>query len=217
MTERRPVFVTGGTGYLGQALILQLLRRGYPVKALARAGSETRVPAGAEIVRGDALRAESFADAIAPADTVVPLVGTPRPNPAKGAEFRAVDLESIRAAVAAATGRVRHLVYVSVAHPAPVMRDYIAVRRQGEEMVRASGLDATILRPWYVLGPGHRWPMALVPMYAVLRRVPATRAGAERLGLITRDQMVAAMLHAIANPPTGIRVLEVPEIRGLSA
>jgi len=139
------VFVTGGTGYLGKALIPALLGRGHTVCALARPGSERSLPAGVDVVRGDALQAETFAYAIAPADTVVHLVGTPRPSPLKAAQFQAVDLVSIRATLAAATrGSVRHLVYVSVAHPAPVMRAYVAVRQEGEALIRASGLPATI-------------------------------------------------------------------------
>jgi uncharacterized protein YbjT (DUF2867 family) len=111
--------------------------------------------------------------------------------------------------------RARHLVYVSVAHPAPVMRAYIAVRQEGEALVATSGIRATILRPWYVLGPGHRWPYVLVPAYAVLRRLPATRAGAERLGLVTHEQMVAALVRVVEAPPdSGVRIVEVPEIRG---
>ena len=141
------VFVTGGTGYVGKALIPALLGRGHTVRALARPGSARSLPAGVEVVLGDALRAETFAQAIAPADTVVHLVGTPRPSPLKAAQFQAVDLASIRATVAAATrGSVRHLVYVSVAHPAPVMRAYIAVRQEGEALIRASGLPATFAR-----------------------------------------------------------------------
>ena len=143
------------------------------------------------------------------------LVGTPHPNPAKAAEFQRVDLASIKAAVLAARqAGVRHFVYVSVAHPARVMREYMAVRQQGESLIQASGITATILRPWYVLGPGHRWPYALLPVYAILRRLPATRQGAERLGLLTRSTMIAAPVRAIEAPPTGgVRILEVPDIR----
>jgi uncharacterized protein YbjT (DUF2867 family) len=109
---------------------------------------------------------------------------------------------------------VRHFVYVSVAHPAPVMRAYIAVREEGETLVRASGIPATILRPWYVLGPGHRWPYLLLSVYALLRRIPATRDGAERLGLVTRRAMISALVRAIEAPPDGpVRIIEVPEIR----
>jgi uncharacterized protein YbjT (DUF2867 family) len=210
-----PVFVTGGTGYIGRALVDALLARGHAVVVLTRPESERKVPAGASTVLGNALDAASFADAIPRDATVVHLVGTPHPSPAKAAEFERVDLASIRATVAAAVqARARHIVYVSVAHPAPVMRAYIAVRREGEALVATSGIAATILRPWYVLGPGHRWPYVLVPAYAVLRRLPATRAGAERLGLVTHEQMVAALVRVVEAPPdAGVRIVEVPEIR----
>ena len=68
------------------------------------------------------------------------------------------------------------------------------------------------MRPWYVLGPGHRWPIVLAPLYALLRAFPATRDGAERLGLVTREEMIAMLLDAVAHPPTGVRIVEVPEI-----
>jgi len=210
-----PVFITGGTGYIGRPLIEALLARSYEVHGLVRPGSEGKLPAGAMAVTGNALDASTFADRIPRAATLVHLVGTPHPNPAKAEEFRRVDLVSIQAAVAAArTAAVRHLIYVSVAHPAPVMRAYIAVRQQGEAAVRACGIPATILRPWYVLGPGHYWPYLLVPVYAILRRLPRSRDAAERLGLVTRRQMVAALARAVIEPPPdGVRVAEVPEIR----
>jgi uncharacterized protein YbjT (DUF2867 family) len=209
-----PVFVTGGTGYLGSALIAALLARGSRVLALARPGSESKLPHGAQAVLADALDAGSFAAAIPAGASVVHLVGTPHPSPSKAAEFVRVDLGSIRAAAHAATfARAGHIVYVSVAHPAPVMRAYIAARVEGEALVAATGIGATILRPWYVLGPGHRWPIVLAPLYALFRALPTTRASAERLGLITRKQLVAAIVHALANPPQGVRVVEVPEIR----
>jgi hypothetical protein len=57
--------------------------------------------------------------------------------------------------------------------------------------------------------------MALTPIYAVLERVPSTRATALRLGLVTIHQMVAALVWAIAAPPTGTRFFTVPDIRRL--
>jgi uncharacterized protein YbjT (DUF2867 family) len=211
-----PVFVTGGTGYVGRPLIAALAAKGHPVHALARPGSERKLPGVAVPVLGDALDEITYAGAIPAGSTLVHLVGTPHPSPAKAAEFRRVDLASIRAATAAAKrAGVRHLVYVSVAQPAPVMRAYIAAREEGEAMVRATGIPATILRPWYVLGPGHSWPYLLVPFYAVLRRLPATRDSAERLGLVTLGQMVAALARAVEQPPAaGVRIVEVPDIRG---
>jgi hypothetical protein len=45
--------------------------------------------------------------------------------------------------------------------------------------------------------------------------VPPLRAGAERLGLVTLAEMVAALVAAVEHPPSpgAIRVVEVPEIR----
>ena len=210
----RHVFVTGGTGFMGRRLIASLIARGHAVRALARSGSENKLPAGCSPVIGNALDESSYAGAVPPCDTFVQLIGVTHPNPAKAEEFRAVDLGSARAAIAAAVAAdISHFVYVSVAQPAPVMKSYIAARAECEQMLQASGLNATILRPWYVLGPGRRWPYVLKPAYWILRHIPATKDSAERLGLVTVEQMVATFLAAIENPPRGVRILGVPEIR----
>ena len=131
-----------------------------------------------------------------------------------------MDLASIRAAVAAARASgIAHLVYVSVAHPAPVMRAYVDARCEGEAAIAASGLTATILRPWYVLGPGHRWPTVLVPIVKLLEWLPPTRVAARRLGFVSLAQLVAALVHAVEHPPAPAaqRVVEVPAIRTVAA
>ncbi len=162
MTPSRDVLVTGATGYMGTRVIPTLVARGHRVRALTREASRGRVPAGAEPIVGNALDAASIATALRPEDTLLHLVGTAHPSPAKAKAFVDVDLQSVRAAVEAAraTG-VSHIVYVSVAQPAPVMRAFLEVRAEGERLIRESGVAATILRPWYVLGPGHRWPYVL--------------------------------------------------------
>jgi uncharacterized protein YbjT (DUF2867 family) len=216
MAESLDVFITGGTGYVGQRLIPKLFARGHRLRALARQSSVVRVPAGATMVVGDALSADSVAGAIKLGDTVVHLVGTPHPNPRKAKEFQQVDLVSIRATVAAAQRvGISHLVYVSVAQPAPVMRAFIEVRAAGEAMIGEAKFTATILRPWYILGPGHWWPIALLPIYKITELLPSTRASAQRLGLVTINQMVEALVAAVENPPAAgtVRVVDVPAIR----
>ncbi len=210
----RHVFITGATGYLGSALAKRLVERGHRVRALVRAGSESRLGAGCEAVIGDALDAKSYQDRVAPADTLVQLVGTPKPSPWKARSFREVDQRSALAGIVAAkAAKVPHFVYVSVAHPAPVMQAYVRVRVECEHAIQVAGLVATILRPWYVIGPGHRWPLFLRPAYSILESIPSTRAAAIRLGFVTLEEMVAAMIESIEKPPKSTRILETEAIR----
>ncbi|HSQ31732.1 MAG TPA: hypothetical protein VLN49_17865 [Gemmatimonadaceae bacterium] len=53
-------------------------------------------------------------------------------------------------------------------------------RNRGDavRVARLRGVAQTALRPWYVLGAGHRWPYALVPMYCdspIVLEVPDIR------------------------------------------
>jgi uncharacterized protein YbjT (DUF2867 family) len=211
---RRNIFITGGTGYMGRALVAELVRRGHEVRALVRPGSEAKLPAGCEAVTGDALDGATFAARVAPADTFVQLVGVPRPSPAKARQFREIDLASARASVAAAKAAgVRHFVYVSVAQPAPVMKAYVAARAEGERLLSESGVKATVLRPWYVLGPGHRWPALLLPLYRACELLPSKRETARRLGLVTHEQMTRALIDSVEHPSEDFRIVTVPQIR----
>jgi len=214
----RRVFITGGTGYIGSRLIPLLVEQGHDVAALVREGSESKLPAGAKPVAGDALRMDSYTEQVRGADTFVHLIGVAHPGPGKAREFRAVDLVSIRvAAKAAHDAGVRHFVYLSVAQPASIMKEYQAVRTQGEALLRVSGMAATFVRPWYVLGPSHRWPHLLQPLYWLCERLPSTRESAMRLGLVTLPQMLITLVWAVANPPSGVQILDVPRIKELGA
>jgi len=212
--DSRRVFITGGTGYIGTALIPVLLEREHRVRVLVRPGSKAKLPAACEVVSGNALDANSYRQLIRPADTFIHLVGVPHPSPAKAAQFRAIDLVSAREAISVcAELGVPHFIYLSVAHPAPMMKDYIAVRVECEQMIEEQHLNCTILRSWYVLGPGHRWLYLLLPFYKVCEWLPFTRAAALRLGLVTLEQLILALIEAVESPAQGARVFGVPEIR----
>lgn len=211
---------------MGRELIPHLIRRGHQVTALVRLGSETKLAAVQGLSpkdarfrissQGNALALGSYTEQVRGADTFVHLIGVPHPSPAKAKEFREIDLVSARVAVKAARDAgTEHFIYLSVAHPAPMMHAFIEVRSECEAMIRASGMAATFVRPWYVLGPGHRWPYALIPFYWLMERLPAIRESAQRLGLIRLAQMTNALVWSVENPATGIRILDVPQIRNL--
>ena len=72
------------------------------VRALARRGSESKLPAGCTVITGDPFDRATFMEQIRPADTFVQLVGVSHPTPAKAKEFRTIDLQSARESIAAA-------------------------------------------------------------------------------------------------------------------
>jgi uncharacterized protein YbjT (DUF2867 family) len=207
------VFITGSTGYIGSRIVPELARRGHLVRALVRPMSIARLAADAHPVVGDALDAHTFAKSLAPSDTLIHLVGVAHPSPTKGEEFRKVDLVSIRETVRAIAGSsIRHVIYLSVAHPAPVMREYVEVREEGERLLRESGVPSTFVRPWYVLGPGHWWPYAILPLYWMLGALPRHRETARRLYPVRLDDVVRVIADAVEAPPDGVRIIEAPEM-----
>ncbi len=213
----KQIVVMGGTGYLGRPLIGKLVAGGFSVSAVARSQSIKKIPPGCAVIPGNALDSRTYQDQIPAGAIFVHLVGVPHPAPWKAAEFRSVDLISLEQSITAAKqAQATHFIFVSVAHPAPVMKAFIAIRMKCEELLRGSGLPATILRPWYILGPGHYWPYVLIPIYKLLEAIPATRRSAIRLGLVTRAQIVGALAAAVESEPGGIRVLETEEIRHTS-
>src|SRR5262249_45014681 len=152
-----------------------------------------------------------------PADTFVHLIGVAHPSPAKAKQFREIDFVSAQVALKAARdASVRHFVYLSVPRPAPLMKAFIAARAECESAILDGGLAATVLRPWYVLGPGHRWAYLLLQFYKLWEWLPATREGARRLGLVTLPQMLGALVWAVENSQNGVQIIDVPRIRELS-
>src|SRR6266487_1151030 len=118
----------------------------------------------------------------------------PHPSPKKAELFKKIDLKSVKvSAEAAASANGLHFIYVSVAMaPNDFMKAYQDVRREGEEYCLNKNLNCTFIRPWYVLGPGHWWPILLLPLYALAALFPATREQSRQQALVTIQQMIRA-------------------------
>lgn len=206
----KKIFITGATGYMGSHLLPVLSQRGHSIRALVR---KNPLAFGCDTILGNPLDCTTYKSAVTGFDTFIHLVGVSHPNPHKKEQFRSVDYVSVRESIAAAmSAGIKHFIYVSVAHPAPIMKDYIQIRKECEQMIIESGLNATILRPWYVLGPGHRWPYALIPFYKIFENIPSTHDTAKRLGLVTIKQMINALLWCTENPSEKVRIIDAEEI-----
>lgn len=212
----REIFITGGTGYIGKRLIKALSKEGeFHIKALVRKQSAHKLPPGCEPVTGNALDAATYQHLIPAHCTFIHLVGVPHPSPRKKEAFREIDGVSIReAARAASQAHVQHFIYISVSqYPSQLMKDYQQVRAMGENLLKDARLPSTILRPWYVLGPGHWWPVLLLPLYGIAWLFPASRDRAREQGLVTIGQMINALLHAVHHTAQGSVIYTVPDIR----
>ena len=211
----KTVFIIGGTGYIGTRLIRSLLNNGHRVIALVRKGSENKVPAGCEIVIGDPLEATSFQQHI-PKDAVfIQLLGVSHPSPSKAEQFKQIDLRSVKASAdASSVAGISHFIYISVSMvPSKIMEAYQHIRKQGEEYCLSKNLQCTFIRPWYVLGPGHRWPILLLPFYGIANLVPAWRQKIKGMGLVTISQMINTLVKAVDLEPVKKRIIEIEEIK----
>jgi uncharacterized protein YbjT (DUF2867 family) len=215
----KTVFITGATGYIGKRLTSLLLQRGHTVIALIRKGSEHKVPAGAKAVTADPFDAGSFQSFIPKGSVFVQLLGVPHPSPKKAAQFQSIDLRSVQASAdAAAMAGAAHFIYVSVAMaPSKLMAAYQDVRMRGEQYCQSKGLNCTFIRPWYVLGPGHYWPILLLPLYGIAELVPSWRKKARAMGLVTIQQMLTALVNAVEAEALPCRIIEVRDIRNALA
>jgi uncharacterized protein YbjT (DUF2867 family) len=211
----KEIFITGGTGYMGSRLIPLLLARGYSVNALVRKGSENKVPPGCGQVIADPFDPNGFQDRIPAGSTFIQLLGVSHPSPKKKEQFKSVDLRSVRAsAMAARHAAVQHFIYVSVAQiPTKVMHEYQLCRAEGEQSILATNIPATFIRPWYVTGPGHYWPLALQPLFKILEWIPSTSGKAKALRLVSIRQILNTLLYAVENKPlSGTDIIEINRI-----
>lgn len=144
--------VTGGTGFVGKALIRLAVAQGYDVKALARAPQKDSP--GVTWVYGALDKPDSLASLVRGADAVIHVAGVV--NAPDNAAFKAGNVGGTIAIVEAAKqqGVARFIHVSSLAAREPGLSVYGATKAKAEQVVAASGLDWTMVRPPWVFGPG---------------------------------------------------------------
>ncbi|MFE5396091.1 SDR family oxidoreductase [Streptomyces sp. NPDC056568] len=143
-----PVLVTGATGRIGRLVVGLLLDAGVPVRALTRDSEAAALPAKAEVFTGDLTVPESLDPALSGAGAVF-LLWTAPP-------------ESAAAVVERLSGQVRRVVLLSSPHrtPHPFFQQPNPTARLHadlEDLVTATGLDTTIIRPGMLASNALAW------------------------------------------------------------
>ena len=142
--------VVGATGSLGFEICRRLCTRGQPARAFVRPGSSKEqllIDIGAEIVYGD-LKNESTLEAACRGASVVITTANSITSRRSGDTLETVDrdgsLALIRAAKAAGVGQ---FIYTSGTPRLPANNTFVRYKREVENVLRASGLNWTILQP----------------------------------------------------------------------
>ena len=150
------VAITGGTGFIGRNVARDLISRGHQVIVIAR-GQYTRNTQrieGTSFFTLDINDTDQLTQAFQGCDAVVHCAGTSTEDAKQ--TFHRLHVEGTRSAVTAAErARVKKFVLVSYLNVRPnVKSDYYTTKWQGEEIVRSSKLNFTILKVGLVYGQG---------------------------------------------------------------
>lgn len=148
------VAVTGGTGYVGPAVVKEMLAEGHEVVVVEHS-RPAPVPDHPRLARakGDVRDRASLVKAFAGCDAVAHLVAILRENPKRGVTFQSVHVEGTRNVVEAAKAvGARRILQMSANDADLRSTPYFETKWQLEELVKASGLQWTIFRPSFVSG-----------------------------------------------------------------
>ncbi|MDP3675486.1 MAG: NAD(P)H-binding protein [Novosphingobium sp.] len=148
------VAITGATGFVGQAVLDAAAGQGIALRALARQPQPSRP--GVEWVEGDLDDTAALARLVERAEAVIHIAGVVNAPDAEGfaAGNVAGTLNLVTAAMVAGTPRFVQVSSLSAREPQ--LSVYGASKRKGEQVVMASSLDWTVVRPPAVYGPRDR-------------------------------------------------------------
>ncbi|MCH7591453.1 MAG: NAD-dependent epimerase/dehydratase family protein [Planctomycetes bacterium] len=224
-----PIFITGGTGFLGVNLVRALVSRGERCRLLVRPNSP-RIGLDLpeiEFVPGDVTDRDSLRQAMRGCDRVFHLAAWVQATPWGMNEARRVNVEGTRnvAECALETG-VRKLVHVSsiatigcgsIEHPANEASTwnvqgrhlpYYQTKREAEQVIISAverGLNAVIVNPTYLVGPWDIKPSAgriLIQIITKRLRGFPTRGG---INFVDVRRVADGLIRAMDKGCTGRR------------
>lgn len=145
------IALTGATGFVGQSVLDEAAQREVAMCALTRRAQQHR--AGVEWFEGTLADTASLETLVRGADAMIHVAGLT--NSSDPAAFEAPNVDGTAHVIAAMkAAKCKRLVFVSsLSAREPDLSAYGASKARAEELVQASGLDWTIVRPPGVYGP----------------------------------------------------------------
>lgn len=186
------IFLTGGTGYVGRAIVAECVRQGHDVVCLVRQGRQLPPAWSAHMhdartqktngtpqitpLLGDVLRADTYADALEHCDAIIHLVGIIREQPTQGITFARMHEQGTKALVDAsvhahwARDRKRFVLMSALGARDGATSQYFQTKWNAEQYVKQSVMNHVIFRPSVIFGPNDQFVNSL----AGLLRLPLT-------------------------------------------
>ncbi len=206
MTASGQIAVTGGTGFVGQAVLDQAQQQDLSMRALAR-----RVPSDrpqVEWIAGGLSDTAALDQLMVGVQAVVHIAGLT--NTSDPAQFAATNIDGtfhlVEAAKRAAVDRF--ILVSSLSAREPGLSQYGSSKHRAEELVAASGLDWTIVRPPGVYGPRD---IDYLDMFRAARMgiVPLPPGGAS--SMIHVDDLAKLLLAMVPSSPKIRRKIFEPD------
>jgi NADH dehydrogenase len=207
------ILVTGGTGFVGKALIRQLAENDYPVRTLIRPSPDSpNLPAGipVEVAVSSLTDERGLRGAMVGVDTVYHLASAEWRG--ARADLMQTDIQGSRAVTQAAVeAGVKRLFFVSHlgadrASAYPVLK----AKAISEEHIRRSGIDYTILRTAILYGPGDAFTNGLARL---LRTSPyfffIPSEGKVLLQPLWVEDLVTCLTWSLEEPDTINKMFEI--------
>lgn len=197
MSSITTVLVVGATGSIGRQVAAEALAAGYTTRALVRDPARASLPAGVEMVTGDVTSPETLAAAVAGVDGIVFTLGSDGEG-SRGAET--VDYGGVRnllEALGDARPRIALMTSIGVTNRASSYNRSTQSadwKRRSERLVRASGLEYTIVRPgWFDYHSPDQQRI-------VMLQGDTRHTGSPADGVIARRQIARVLVAALASP-----------------
>ncbi|HVT88497.1 MAG TPA: complex I NDUFA9 subunit family protein [Tepidisphaeraceae bacterium] len=198
------VLVTGASGFVGTAVVEELIRRNHSVRALV---NRRATGIAVEMVRGSLFDRETLVQAARGCDAIIHLVGIIMEQPMKAITFERVHVQGTQHVIdAARRAGVKRYVHMSALGTRPdAVSTYHKTKFEAEEYVRSSGLDWTIFRPSLIHGARGefmqmeaRWARMKAPPFLFMPYFGAGFFGCRGAGLL-QPVYVADVARAFAD------------------
>jgi NADH dehydrogenase len=147
--------ITGGSGFVGSAVVEELLARNFAVNALVNRRPISSVGERVTSIPGGVFKSSALDEAMKGCDTVIHLIGIIMEKPSKGITFERMHVQATKNVVDAANrAGIKRYIHMSALGTRPNARsEYHRTKYVAEQYVRQSGLEWTILRPAMIHGP----------------------------------------------------------------